>query len=257
MKIQFMTSVAVIAPEPSVSRKLYIEALGLPLAREGDGYLHSEDIEGCKSFGVWPLTHHRRRPRTGLGRGAPDVPTGFSPWPRRGSRWPTPGSPSHRHGRRDPARPSPRAAHRVTCVVIGIPFVPERRRWWGVVRDAAFVRTAGRSPRRNCMSFTPSFRLAPALALAGTSPCKRANRKLDSVPEHRADACQAITRERRARLPILRGSVGERLPAHPQRIYRNQLYILRPRKATARLQKPKLRFNPSSGEWSVRRMILT
>ena len=30
MKIQFMTSVAVIAPEPSVSRKLYIEALGLP-----------------------------------------------------------------------------------------------------------------------------------------------------------------------------------------------------------------------------------
>jgi hypothetical protein len=40
--------------------------------------------------------------------------------------------------------------------------------------------------------------IAPAMAPAGTSPCKRANRKLDSVPEHRADACQAIKRERRS-----------------------------------------------------------
>jgi hypothetical protein len=30
---------------------LYVEALGLPLTAEGDGYLHSEDIDGCKSFG--------------------------------------------------------------------------------------------------------------------------------------------------------------------------------------------------------------
>src|SRR4051812_28825280 len=30
------------------------------LAGEGDGYLHSEDIEGCKSFGVWPLTQAAR-----------------------------------------------------------------------------------------------------------------------------------------------------------------------------------------------------
>ncbi|MCU1659663.1 MAG: hypothetical protein JWO57_4319, partial [Pseudonocardiales bacterium] len=27
-----------------------MEALGLPLTAEGDGYLHSEDIDGCKSF---------------------------------------------------------------------------------------------------------------------------------------------------------------------------------------------------------------
>ncbi len=56
MDVQFMTSVAVITPDPSVSRGLYVDALGLPLTGEGDGYLHSEDIEGCKSFGVWPLT---------------------------------------------------------------------------------------------------------------------------------------------------------------------------------------------------------
>ncbi len=56
MDVQFITSVAVITPEPGVSRRLYVDALGLPLAAEPDGNLHSEDIGGCKSFGVWPLT---------------------------------------------------------------------------------------------------------------------------------------------------------------------------------------------------------
>jgi catechol 2,3-dioxygenase-like lactoylglutathione lyase family enzyme len=55
MDVKFVTSVAVITPDPSVSRGLYLEALGLPLIAEGDGYLHSEGIDGCKSFGVWPL----------------------------------------------------------------------------------------------------------------------------------------------------------------------------------------------------------
>src|SRR2546421_7185038 len=57
MDVQFIASVAVITPDPSVSRRLYIDALGLPLAAaEGDEYLHSEDIAGSKHFGVWPLT---------------------------------------------------------------------------------------------------------------------------------------------------------------------------------------------------------
>lgn len=55
MEVQFITSVAVITPDPNVSRALYIEALGLPLTAEADGYLHSENIDGCKSFGLWPL----------------------------------------------------------------------------------------------------------------------------------------------------------------------------------------------------------
>jgi catechol 2,3-dioxygenase-like lactoylglutathione lyase family enzyme len=54
--IQFITSMAVITPDPQQSRALYVSALGLPLqAAEGDEYLHSEDIEGAKHFGVWPL----------------------------------------------------------------------------------------------------------------------------------------------------------------------------------------------------------
>ena len=55
MDVQFITSVAVITPNPADSRRLYLDALGLPLTVEADGYLHSEDIDGSKSFGVWPL----------------------------------------------------------------------------------------------------------------------------------------------------------------------------------------------------------
>ena len=55
MNIEFLATVAVIAPDPINSRNLYVEALGLPLQGEGDGYHHSEQITGCKSFGIWPL----------------------------------------------------------------------------------------------------------------------------------------------------------------------------------------------------------
>jgi hypothetical protein len=44
MDMQFIASIAVITPDPSVSRRLYVDALGLPLtASEDDDYLHSED----------------------------------------------------------------------------------------------------------------------------------------------------------------------------------------------------------------------
>jgi catechol 2,3-dioxygenase-like lactoylglutathione lyase family enzyme len=56
MNIDFLATVAVIAPDPINSRHLYVEALGLPLHGEGDGYYHSEQIAGCKSFGIWPLS---------------------------------------------------------------------------------------------------------------------------------------------------------------------------------------------------------
>lgn len=57
MNVQFIASMAVIAPDPAESRKLYVDALKLPLeASEGDDYVHSEHIAGSKHFGVWPLT---------------------------------------------------------------------------------------------------------------------------------------------------------------------------------------------------------
>ena len=57
MNVQFIASMAVIAPDPAESHKLYIDALKLPLeASEGDDYFHSEHIAGSKHFAVWPLT---------------------------------------------------------------------------------------------------------------------------------------------------------------------------------------------------------
>jgi len=56
MNLEFLSTVAVIAPEPLASRRLYVEALGLPLEGRADGYQHSERIAGCKSFGIWPLS---------------------------------------------------------------------------------------------------------------------------------------------------------------------------------------------------------
>jgi catechol 2,3-dioxygenase-like lactoylglutathione lyase family enzyme len=56
VRVQFIASVAVITDRPQESRALYVDALGLPLtAQAGDDYLHSEDIDGSRHFGVWPL----------------------------------------------------------------------------------------------------------------------------------------------------------------------------------------------------------
>ena len=53
MKAEFIASIAVIAPDPAASRRLYVNTVGLPL--EGDSYIHSEEIPGSRHFGVWPL----------------------------------------------------------------------------------------------------------------------------------------------------------------------------------------------------------
>jgi catechol 2,3-dioxygenase-like lactoylglutathione lyase family enzyme len=55
MKILFVAGIAIVAADPPASRKLYVDALGLPLKGEND-YVHSEEVEGSKHFGVWPLS---------------------------------------------------------------------------------------------------------------------------------------------------------------------------------------------------------
>jgi catechol 2,3-dioxygenase-like lactoylglutathione lyase family enzyme len=56
MDILFVASTALITTDPTASRALYVDALGLPLtSSEGDDYLHSEKVEGSKHFGIWPL----------------------------------------------------------------------------------------------------------------------------------------------------------------------------------------------------------
>jgi len=55
VQIEFVASVAVITSDAAASRALYMDALGLPLKQLDGDYFASEDVGGCKHFGVWPL----------------------------------------------------------------------------------------------------------------------------------------------------------------------------------------------------------
>jgi catechol 2,3-dioxygenase-like lactoylglutathione lyase family enzyme len=55
VKIEFIASVAVITRDAKASRQLYMDALGLPLKQLDGDYFASEEVGGCKHFGVWPL----------------------------------------------------------------------------------------------------------------------------------------------------------------------------------------------------------
>lgn len=55
MKVLFVSSVSVISSTPPLDRRLFVDALGLPLEGEDD-YVFTEALPGVKHFGVWPLT---------------------------------------------------------------------------------------------------------------------------------------------------------------------------------------------------------
>jgi len=57
MNVLFITSMSVVAADPPQSRKLFMDALGLPLEKyDADEYYSSDHIQGSKHFGVWPLS---------------------------------------------------------------------------------------------------------------------------------------------------------------------------------------------------------
>jgi catechol 2,3-dioxygenase-like lactoylglutathione lyase family enzyme len=57
VNIEFIASVAVIAADPPASRRLYVDAIGLPLqSHGGDDYVWTDKLDGAKHFGVWPLS---------------------------------------------------------------------------------------------------------------------------------------------------------------------------------------------------------
>ena len=56
MNIEFLSTLAVISPDPAASRKFYGDALSLPLAGDADDYQHTDQVGGCKHFGIWPLS---------------------------------------------------------------------------------------------------------------------------------------------------------------------------------------------------------
>jgi hypothetical protein len=56
IKVLFVAGFGPIVREAANSRKLYSEALGIPFKEESGGYLHTEDLQGAKTFALWPLS---------------------------------------------------------------------------------------------------------------------------------------------------------------------------------------------------------
>ncbi|HKE29078.1 MAG TPA: VOC family protein [Bryobacteraceae bacterium] len=56
MKILFIAGFGPIVRDTDASRKLYVEALAIPLKEESGGYFHTDALPGAKEFALWPLS---------------------------------------------------------------------------------------------------------------------------------------------------------------------------------------------------------
>jgi catechol 2,3-dioxygenase-like lactoylglutathione lyase family enzyme len=56
MQVLFVAGFGPIVRETAKSRKLYSEVLGISFKEESGGYLHTEAIQGAKTFALWPLS---------------------------------------------------------------------------------------------------------------------------------------------------------------------------------------------------------
>ena len=56
VKILFVAGFGPIVRDTGESRELYGEVLGIPFKEESDSYLHTETLQGAKTFALWPLS---------------------------------------------------------------------------------------------------------------------------------------------------------------------------------------------------------
>jgi hypothetical protein len=56
VKILFVAGFGPIVRDTGESRKLYGEVLGITFKEESDSYLHTETLQGAKTFALWPLS---------------------------------------------------------------------------------------------------------------------------------------------------------------------------------------------------------
>jgi catechol 2,3-dioxygenase-like lactoylglutathione lyase family enzyme len=54
--VLFIAGFGPIVHETTASRRLYQDVLGIRFKEESDGYLHTESLDGAKSFALWPLS---------------------------------------------------------------------------------------------------------------------------------------------------------------------------------------------------------
>jgi len=57
IKVLFIAGFGPIVRDTTESRKLYSDTLGIAFKEEGGEYLHTEALEGAKTFALWPLSH--------------------------------------------------------------------------------------------------------------------------------------------------------------------------------------------------------
>ncbi len=55
-RVLFIAGFGPIVPDRETSRKLYGDVLGIRFKEETGGYLHTESLDGAKTFALWPLS---------------------------------------------------------------------------------------------------------------------------------------------------------------------------------------------------------
>jgi len=55
MNILFVAGYGPIITDAQESTAFYRDSLGISFKEEGDGYFHTEELDGVKAFGLWPL----------------------------------------------------------------------------------------------------------------------------------------------------------------------------------------------------------
>src|SRR5579863_6982300 len=59
-KVLFIAGFGPIVRDAGPTRKLYASDLAIPFKEEADGYLHTESLQGARSFALWPLSQAAR-----------------------------------------------------------------------------------------------------------------------------------------------------------------------------------------------------
>jgi catechol 2,3-dioxygenase-like lactoylglutathione lyase family enzyme len=60
IEIEFVAGFGPIVRDPSASRELYQRRLGVAFQEEAGGYLHTEMLDGVRTFALWPLVQAAR-----------------------------------------------------------------------------------------------------------------------------------------------------------------------------------------------------
>ena len=58
LKVVFVAGFGPLVKDSAASNAFYVDALGLPLEQQqaGEGYYHSEKLDGVRHFALWPLS---------------------------------------------------------------------------------------------------------------------------------------------------------------------------------------------------------